>query len=131
MSASPPSALANATEQTASLDELAGLDALNLSILHELVSEGGDVRPLSLPRLGKRLGLGASVLLRQLSAMGEARLAGQSGPGWVRVERVEPRWLVHLNPAGRLQYQRWLTLLEQAEAQHEAARQTPVAQSKP
>jgi hypothetical protein len=40
---------------------------------------------LSLPRLGKRLGQGASVLMRRLTLMGDAAIGGVRGPGWVRV----------------------------------------------
>ncbi|MDO9404921.1 MAG: hypothetical protein Q7T87_12895 [Polaromonas sp.] len=57
----------------------------------------------SLPRLGKRLGLGVSVLMRQLSFMGDAVMGGQAGPGWVRVEHDGERWMAYLTEAGRLQ----------------------------
>jgi DNA-binding MarR family transcriptional regulator len=55
----------------------------------------------SLPRLSKRLGIPSSVLLRELSQMGAAEIAGRPGPGWVRVEQDEERWIVHLTPLGR------------------------------
>lgn len=73
------------------------------AILRELTSaplDGG----LSLPRLGKRLGQGVSVLMRQLALMGDAEIGGQPGPGWVRVVQLEDRWVAHLTQAGR----RWL-----------------------
>ena len=54
----------------------------------------------SLPRLGKRLGQSASVLMRELTYMSDASLAGQRGPGWVRVAQAEGRWVVHLTPEG-------------------------------
>ena len=55
---------------------------------------------MSLPRLAKRLGLGVSVVLRQLSLMGDAVIGGQAGPGWVRVEQTEDRWVVYLTEVG-------------------------------
>jgi hypothetical protein len=55
---------------------------------------------MSLPRLAKRLGLGVSVVLRQLSLMGDAVIGGQTGPGWVRVEQTEDRWVVYLTEVG-------------------------------
>ena len=56
---------------------------------------------MSLPRLGKQLGLGVSVLMRALSAMGHARIGGVEGPGWVRVTQEEDRWTAALTEAGR------------------------------
>ncbi|MCX7555604.1 hypothetical protein OS187_01960 [Xanthomonadaceae bacterium JHOS43] len=55
---------------------------------------------LSLPRLCKRLDVRMSVLTRTLSWIGEASIAGQPGPGWVRLEEDRRRTLVHLAPAG-------------------------------
>jgi FdhD protein len=55
---------------------------------------------MSLPRLAKRLGLGVSAVLRQLSLMGDAVIGGQTGPGWVRVEQTEERWVVYLTEVG-------------------------------
>jgi hypothetical protein len=55
---------------------------------------------MSLPRLAKRLGLGVSVVMRQLSLMGDAVIGGQAGPGWVRVEQAEERWVAYLTEAG-------------------------------
>ena len=74
--------------------------ALSTRILQELAAAPLD-DGLSLPRLGKRLGLGASVLMRQLTRMGSATLGGVAGPGWVRVVQLKDRWVVHLEPAGR------------------------------
>ena len=76
------------------------LDELPLAILRELASAPGDAG-MSLPRLGKQLGLGASVLMRALSAMGHARISGVEGPGWVRVTQEEERWTAALTEAGR------------------------------
>jgi hypothetical protein len=77
-----------------------GLDALSAAILRELATAPGDAG-MSLPRLGKHLGLGASVLMRSLSAMSHARIGGVEGPGWVRVTQVEERWNAALTQAGR------------------------------
>lgn len=66
-------------------------------------SRGGlaDGAGVSLPRLGKRLGQGASVLMRQLTLMGDASVGGQRGPGWVRVVQANGRWMVYLTDEGR------------------------------
>lgn len=75
-------------------------DPFSMAILAELAvapSVGG----MSLPRLAKRLDLGVSVVLRQLSMMGDAVIGGQPGPAWVRVVQTEDRWVVHLTDAGR------------------------------
>ncbi len=73
-----------------------------LAALETMVSSNRDSSAgVSLPRLGKHLGQGASVLLRELSTMGSAVMAGRAGPGWVRVEQSDGRWLVHLTDAGR------------------------------
>ncbi len=77
-----------------------GLDALPAAILRELAAAPGDAG-MSLPRLGKHLGLGASVLMRSLSAMSHARIGGVGGPGWVRVMQVDDRWTAALTEAGR------------------------------
>lgn len=58
---------------------------------------------VSLPRLGKRLGQGASVLMRELSLMGDATLGGTPGPGWVQVTLEDNRWTVRLTPQGAAQ----------------------------
>ncbi len=75
-------------------------DPFSVAILAELAAApqpGG----MSVPRLAKRLDLGVSVVLRQLSMMGDAVIGGQAGPGWVRVVQTEDRWVVHLTEAGR------------------------------
>jgi hypothetical protein len=81
-------------------DTAPGLDPLSTAILRELAAAPGDAG-MSLPRLGKHLGLGASVLMRALSAMGHARIGGVDGPGWVRVTQEEDRWTAALTEAGR------------------------------
>jgi hypothetical protein len=68
-----------------------------LRALAEAPGEGG----MSLPRLGKRLGQGASVVMRQLTLMGDASIGGTRGPGWVRVVQLDDRWVAHLTDAGR------------------------------
>ena len=81
-------------------DEVPALDDLSAAILRELAAAPGEAG-MSLPRLGKHLGLGASVLMRSLSAMSNARIGGVDGPGWVRVTQVEERWNATLTDAGR------------------------------
>jgi hypothetical protein len=73
---------------------------LSTRILQELATapvDGG----MSLPRLGKRLGLGVSVLMRELTLMGDAAIGGVRGPGWARVVQLDDRWVAHITPAGR------------------------------
>ena len=76
------------------------LDELSAAILLALAEAPGEAG-MSLPRLGKRLGLGVSVLMRALSAMGSARIGSTAGPGWVRVTQHEDRWTAALTDAGR------------------------------
>lgn len=56
---------------------------------------------VSLPRLAKRLGASASVLMREITLMTDAQIGTQQGPGWVSVCQDDARWLVSLTPAGR------------------------------
>ena len=81
-------------------DDAPPLDELSAAILRELATAPGDAG-MSLPRLGKHLGLGVSVLMRALSALGHARIGGVDGPGWVRVTQEEGRWTAALTEAGR------------------------------
>ena len=81
-------------------DQAPPLDGLPAAILRELATAPNDAG-MSLPRLGKHLGLGASVLMRTLSAMSHARIGGVDGPGWVRVMQVDDRWTAALTAAGR------------------------------
>jgi hypothetical protein len=76
------------------------MDPLAEALLRELAQapNGG---PVSLPRLGKRLGQGVSVLMRQLTLLGEASLGGVAGPGLVRVTQLDDRWVAALTDAGR------------------------------
>ena len=65
-----------------------------LQTLHEL-APGGE--PVSLARLAKRLDKRVSVLLRELTALSEARLGGVPGPGLVRLACDDSgRWTVAL-----------------------------------
>ncbi len=75
-------------------------DAFSVAILRALAEAPAD-GGMSLPRLGKRLGQGASVIMRQLARMGDAAIGGVRGPGWVRVVQLDDRWVVHLTEAGR------------------------------
>ena len=81
-------------------DDPPRLGELPAAILRELATAPSEAG-MSLPRLGKHLGLGASVLMRALSAMGHARIGGVDGPGWVRVTQVDDRWTAALTEAGR------------------------------
>jgi len=78
----------------------APLDELTAAILGELAQAPGDAG-MSLPRLGKHLGLGVSVLMRCLATLGPARIGGVDGPGWVRVTQHDERWTAALTEAGR------------------------------
>ena len=69
------------------------------------LAEGPVDGGMSLPRLGKRLGQGVSVLMRQLTLMGDATIGGVAGPGWVRVVQLDDRWVVHLTEAGLVRAQ--------------------------
>ncbi len=76
------------------------LSPLAWDLLQALAEEGEGGEAVSLPRLGKRLGQGASVLMRQLSLMGDAVIGGTPGPGWVRVAEEGGRWTAQLTGAG-------------------------------
>jgi FdhD protein len=76
----------------------APVDELTLAILRELA---GEAEGLALPRLGKRLGVGASVLMRRAALLGEAAMGGRPGPGWVRLEARPGGWRMALTAAGR------------------------------
>ena len=61
-------------------------------------------RGVSLTRIAKRLGLTVSVLMREYTALSDAKLGGVAGPGWVRLECDEGgRWIAHLTALGRAQ----------------------------
>ena len=73
-------------------------DVVMQALLQALAESAG---PVSVPRLGKRLGLGASGVMRTLTLMGDAVLGGQAGPGWVQLRCDDGRWLASLTEAGR------------------------------
>ena len=75
-------------------------------LAHAIVSvlaEEGPGGSMSLPRLSKRLGLSVSVVLREMSVLGDAPLGGMPGPGWVHVSQHDGQWRAALTCAG---YQR-------------------------
>lgn len=74
--------------------------ALLLVLAEEAAATAGSPRPVSLPRLVKRLDQGGSVLLRELALMGAQRIGAYVGPGWVEVGQDGERWLVRLTDAG-------------------------------
>lgn len=51
---------------------------------------------MSVPRLGKALGRSASMVMRQLTLMGDV-----CGVGWVHVQPADDRFMVTLTDAGR------------------------------
>jgi hypothetical protein len=68
------------------------MQALLLQTLREL-APGGE--PVALTRLAKRLDQRVSVLLRELTALSDARLGGLPGPGLVRLACDDAgRWTV-------------------------------------
>ncbi|MEH3087067.1 MAG: hypothetical protein PGN26_11175 [Xylophilus ampelinus] len=89
------------------------IDRATALLLLALQDEGAAV---SVPRLGKRLGEGASVLMRRLAATGDAAVGGRPGPGWTRLEHQGDRWMAGLTDAGRDLAQRLRALVEAAPA---------------
>ena len=78
------------------------LPSLTEALLRAL-AEAPPGKAVSLPRLGKQLGQGASVLMRQLTLMGDAVVGGVRGPGWVQVEQHQGGWRASLTDEGRSQ----------------------------
>ncbi len=76
------------------------LRPLAQAILQALAEDGAQAG-VSLPRLSKCLGHGASAVLRELSYLSDATLGGQRGPGWVRVWQQDGGWMAALTDAGR------------------------------
>ena len=77
--------------------------SLAAALLRVLAEEGArSPRPVSLPRLVKRLEQGGSVLLRELALMGSQRIGAYVGPGWVEVSQEGERWQVRLTDAGAM-----------------------------
>lgn len=85
------------------------LAAQLLLALAQLQSQdaGRAAQPVSLPRLCKHLGQGASVLMRVLSLLGDAEVGGQAGPAWVQTEFLNGQWRVALTPAGHAAIAHW------------------------
>ena len=76
-------------------------EPLRLALLRAL-AESPAPEGLSLPRLAKRFGVGASAVLRELAPLGEASIGGVAGPGWVCVARHDgDRWSARITEAGR------------------------------
>ncbi len=56
--------------------------------------------PIALPRLTKMLGESASTVMRTIIPLTDAEVGGQAGPGWVRMQAQDGRWLVALTDEG-------------------------------
>ena len=94
------------------MDQKVAMDEFSAAILHVLGSvaatdtaqAGQPVQAdhanqnlgVSVPRVGKTLGRSASVVMRQLTLMGDV-----CGMGWVTVATEGDRFMVRLTPAGR------------------------------
>ncbi len=77
------------------MDGASGFGKAELLQLLQELAPGGE--PVPLTRLAKRLDLRVSVLLRELTALSDARLGGVPGPGLVRLACDEAgRWTVVL-----------------------------------
>lgn len=75
---------------------------MSVDLAHALLLELAQQQAaVSVPRLGKRLGQGASSIMRSLTLLGDATLGTQAGPGWVRLELQDERWMASLTEAGR------------------------------
>ena len=70
------------------------IDDFSAAILQALSSDAS-AAGMSVPRLGKALNRSASVLMRQLTLMGDV-----CGVGWVHVQPADDRFMVTLTDAG-------------------------------
>ena len=70
-------------------------DEFSSAILRVLASNDS-AAGVSVPRLGKALGCSASVVMRQLTLMGDV-----CGMGWLTVTPDGERFMVHLTESGR------------------------------
>ena len=70
------------------------VDDFSRAILQALLGDGQSAE-ISVPRLGKALGRSASVVMRQLTLMGDV-----CGMGWVSVAAEDGRFMVRLTSAG-------------------------------
>ena len=77
------------------MDQPTEIDEFSAAILRALSSEAS-AAGVSVPRLGKALNRSASVVMRQLTLMGDV-----CGVGWVHVQQFEDRFMVTLTDAGR------------------------------
>ena len=75
------------------IDDLSAQILQTLQVWQSDASNAG----VSIPRLGKALGLSASVVMRQLTLMGDV-----CGMGWVTVTSDADRFMVRLTDAGRI-----------------------------
>lgn len=57
--------------------------------------------PVSIARLCKMLDASASSLMREITLLGDAVVGGERGPGLLRMQQEEGRWMVALTDAGR------------------------------
>ncbi len=71
------------------------IDDFSAAILLALIGDAS-AAGVSVPRLGKALNRSASVVMRQLTLMGDV-----CGVGWVHVQPVDDRFMVTLTDAGR------------------------------
>lgn len=71
------------------------IDGFSAQILQVLTSDASEAG-VSVPRLGKALGQSASVVMRQLTLIGDV-----CGMGWVTVAPDGDRFMVRLTDAGR------------------------------
>jgi DNA-binding IclR family transcriptional regulator len=81
------------------LDSPGHIDDFSAAILHLLSSETS-AAGMSVPRLSKALGRSASVVMRQLTLMGDV-----CGLGWVTVTPEGERFMVRLSELGRTAWQ--------------------------
>lgn len=68
-------------------------------ILQALARAGS--QGMSLPRLRKQVGVGASVVMRRLSALGTHPVGGVPGPSWAELTNDDGRWHLTLTVAGQ------------------------------
>jgi hypothetical protein len=90
------------------------IDRATAGLLLALLDAGGTA--VSVPRLGKRLGQGASAVMRQLALTGDGALGDRPGPGWTRLEHRDERWMAGLTDAGRALALRLRALVDAAPA---------------
>lgn len=82
------------------------LSPLALALMRELAQTNAP-QGVSIPRLGKSLGVSASALMREIAHLGDAVVGGQPGPGWIKLAQDDTRWRVWLTEPGRQQCEVW------------------------